>query len=60
LSEEIYNKIKDNNYFLVIRDHAKNIIIGKISNTTKLTNDPLNDNVVMYSYRNMGDDYRFN
>ena len=60
LSEEIYNKIKDNNYFLVIRDHAKNIIIGKISNTTKLTNDPLNDNVVMYSYQNMGDDYQFN
>lgn len=60
LSEEIYNKIKDNNYFLVIRDHVKNIIIGKISNTTKLTNDPLNDNVVMYSYRNMGDDYSFN
>lgn len=60
LSEEIYNKIKDDNYFLVIRDHAKNIITGKISNTTKLTNDPLNDNVVMYSYRNMEDDYHFN
>ena len=60
LSEEIYNKIKDDNYFLVIRDHAKNIIAGKISNTTKLTNEPLNDNVVMYSYRNMGDDYLFN
>lgn len=60
LLEEIYNKIKNDNYFLVIRDHAKNIITGKISNTTKLTNDPLNDNVVMYSYRNMGDDYLFN
>lgn len=60
LSQEIYNKIKDDNYFLVIRDHAKNIIAGKISNTSKLANDPSYDNVVMYSYRNMGDDYRFN
>lgn len=60
LSEEIYNKIKDDNYFLVISEHSKNIIAGRISNTTKLTNDPLYDNVVMYSYRNMGDDYRFN
>lgn len=59
-SEEIYNKIKNDNYFLVIRKPSQNIITGKITNTTNITNTPLNDDVVMYSYKNMGDDYLFN
>lgn len=59
-SEEIYNKINDNNYFLVIRTPLKNVITGKISNTTNISNTSLSDNVVMYSYQNMGDDYQFN
>lgn len=58
-SEEIYNKIKDDNYFLVIRQPLKNVITGKISNTTNIRNVS-DDNVVMYSYRNMEDDYLFN
>lgn len=58
-SEEIYNKIKDDNYFLVIRQPLKNVITGKISNTTNIRNAS-DDNVVMYSYRNMEDDYLFN
>jgi len=61
LSEEIYNKINDDNYFLVIRTPSKNTIAGKISNTIYYnTNTSLNDYVVMYSYNNMGDDYLFN
>lgn len=59
-SEEIYNKINDDNYFLVIRTPLKNVITGKISNTTNISNTSLSDNVVMYSYQNMGDDYQFN
>lgn len=59
-SEEIYNKINDDNYFLVIRTPLQNIITGKISNTTNISNTSLSDNVVMYSYKNMGDDYLFN
>lgn len=59
-SEEIYNKINDDNYFLVIRTPLKNVITGKISNTTNISNTSLSDNVVMYSYQNMGDDYPFN
>ena len=59
-SEEIYNKINDDNYFLVIRTPLKNVITGKISNTTNISNASLSDNVVMYSYQNMGDDYLFN
>ena len=59
-SEEIYNKINDNNYFLVIRTPLKNVITGKISNTTNISNASISDNVVMYSYQNMGDDYLFN
>lgn len=58
-SEEIYNKIKYDNYFLVIRQPLKNVITGKISNTTNIRNVS-DDNVVMYSYRNMEDDYLFN
>lgn len=58
-SEEIYNKIKDDNYFLVIRQPLKNVITGKISNTTNIRNVS-DDNVVMYSYRNMEDAYLFN
>ena len=60
LSEEIYNKIKNDNYFLVIRKPSQNIITGKITNTTNITNTPLNDDVVMYSYKNMEEDYPFN
>lgn len=59
-SEEIYNKIKNDNYFLVIRKPSQNIITGKITNTTNITNTPLNDDVVMYSYKNMEEDYPFN
>ena len=59
-SEEIYNKINDDNYFLVIRTPLKNVITGKISNTTNISNTSISDNVVMYSYQNMGDDYLFN
>lgn len=59
-TEEIYNKINDDNYFLVIRTPLKNVITGKISNTTNISNTSLSDNVVMYSYQNMGDDYQFN
>lgn len=59
-SEEIYNKINNDNYFLVIRTPLKNVITGKISNTTNISNTSLSDNVVMYSYQNMEDDYLFN
>lgn len=59
-SEEIYNKINDDNYVLVIRTPLKNVITGKISNTTNISNTSISDNVVMYSYQNMGDDYLFN
>lgn len=61
LSEKIYNKINNDNYFLVIRTPTKNTIAGKISNTIYYnTNISLSDYVVIYSYNNMGDDYLFN
>ena len=59
LSAEIYDKIKNDNQFLLIKKPGKTILFGKVSNTTNISNSQ-QDEVIMYSYVNMNEDYLFN